>query len=211
MRLVLASTSPRRRELLALLGVSFEVCPPTFIEQPIPGLSPLEQVAGFALGKAQSVACVRPDEFVLGSDTVIESNGRLLGKPRDLGDDRAMLMSLAGQAHSVHTAVALCDRVRGIDVVEVATAIVHMKPDTDGAVERYLATRESLGKAGSYSIQGLGADLIEKIDGDYTAVVGLPLHVSARLLRSAGYPVAADVEELYRRKPYPNWSRFTPD
>jgi len=208
MRLVLASTSPRRRELLALLGVSFEVCPPTFVEQPIPGLSPLEQVARFALEKARSVACLRPDEFVLGSDTVIESNGRLLGKPRDLEDARAMLMSLAGRAHSVHTAVALCGRVRGIDVVEVATAIVHMKPDGGGAVERYLATSESLGKAGAYSIQGQGADLIEKIDGDYTAVVGLPLQVSARLLRTVGYPVSLDVEELYRRKPYPNWSRF---
>jgi septum formation protein len=197
--------------LLALLGVSFEVCPPTFVEQPIPGLSPLEQVARFALGKARSVACLRPGEFVLGSDTVIESNGRLLGKPRDLGDARAMLMSLAGRAHAVHTAVALCGRVRDRDVVEVVTAIVHMKPDTGGAVERYLATSESLGKAGSYSIQGQGADLIEKIDGDYTAVVGLPLQVSARLLRSVDYPVAVDVEELYRRKPYPNWSRFTAD
>jgi septum formation protein len=100
--------------------------------------------------------------------------------------------------------------VRGIEVVDVATATVYVKPDIGGVVERYLATGESLGKAGAYSIQGQGADLIEKIDGDYTAVVGLPLQVSARLLRAAGYPVVPDLEELYRRKPYPNWSRFTP-
>jgi septum formation protein len=210
MRLVLASTSPRRRELLSLLGLSFEVCPPTFIEQPIPGLSPLEQVARFALEKARSVACTCPEDLVLGSDTVIESNGRLLGKPRDLKEARAMLTSLAGRSHCVHTAVALCGQVRGVDVVEVATAMVYVKPDTGGAVERYLATGESLGKAGAYSIQGQGADLIEKINGDCTAVVGLPLQVSARLLHAAGYPVVVDLEELYRRKPYPNWSRFTP-
>jgi septum formation protein len=211
MRLILASTSPRRRELLALLGLTFEVCPPTFVEQPIPGLSPFEQVARFALEKARSVACLWPEDLVLGSDTVIESNGRLLGKPRDLEDARAMLTSLAGQSHFVHTAVALCSRVQGTDVVEVATAIVSMKADVNGAVDRYLATQESMGKAGAYSIQGQGADLIEAIDGDYTTVVGLPLQVSARLLRSVGYPVALDVEELYRRKPYPNWNRFAPD
>lgn len=208
MRLVLASTSPRRRDLLALLGLSFEVCPPTFVEQPIPGLSSREQVARFALEKARSVACARPEDAVLGSDTVIESNGCLLGKPRDLEDARAMLTSLAGKPHFVHTAVALCVRVRGIDTVEVATATVQMKADVGGAVERYLQTGESLGKAGAYSIQGQGADLIETIDGDYTTVVGLPLKVLARLLRAVGYSVSQDVEELYRRKPYPNWSRF---
>ncbi|MDH4188149.1 MAG: Maf family protein [Nitrospira sp.] len=209
MRLILASTSPRRRELLALLGLTFEVCPPTFVEQPIPGLPPLEQVARFALEKARSVARTCPEDLVLGSDTVIESNGRLLGKPRDLEDARAMLTSLAGRSHFVHTAVALCGRVRGIEVVDVAIATVYMKPDIGGAVDRYLATEESLGKAGAYSIQGQGADLIEAVNGDYTTVVGLPLRVSARLLRSVGYPVPLDVEELYRRKPYPNWNRFT--
>jgi septum formation protein len=208
MRLVLASTSPRREELLALLGVSFDVCPPSFVEQPIPGLSPLEQVTRFALEKARSVACLRPDDLVLGSDTVIESQGLVLGKPLDLDDARGMLTSLAGRPHYVHTAVALCGQTRAIEAVDVATATVSMKADVGGAVERYLETGESLGKAGAYSIQGQGADLIETIDGDYTAVVGLPLRVVACLLRSVGYPVAQDVEELYRQKPYPNWSRF---
>jgi septum formation protein len=208
MRLVLASTSPRRRELLALLGVRFDVCPPAFEERAITGLSPSEQVARFSLEKARSVARARREDLVLGSDTVIESDGRLLGKPRDLEQARAMLTGLAGRSHVVRTGVALCGQARGVESVEVATATVWMKAKTDQALERYLATRESLGKAGAYSIQGLGGELVERIDGDYTTVVGLPLSVVVKLLRSAGCSVPQDVEELYRRKPYPNWSRF---
>jgi len=208
MRLVLASTSPRRQELLALLGVSFDVCAPTFIEQPIAGLSPLEQVARFALEKARSVASSRPDDLVLGSDTVIESQGCILGKPRDRDDARRILISLAGQPHDVHTAVAVCGQSRVIETVEVVTTRVYMKADCDGAIERYLETGESFGKAGAYSIQGQGGDLIEKINGDYTAVVGLPLRVTAHLLCAAGYAVLQNVEELYQAKPYPNWRRF---
>lgn len=208
MQLVLASTSPRRRELLALLGLSFDIWSPTFEEQPIAGLSPLEQVTRFALGKARSVAQARPHDLVLGSDTVIELDGRLLGKPLDLGDARAMLTHLAGRPHHVHTAVALCSQVRAIESVEVATATVHMKADINQAIERYLATHESLGKAGAYSIQGFGGELVERIEGDYTTVVGLPMKVVARLLLSAGHPVPQDVKALYQRKPYPSWSRF---
>jgi septum formation protein len=208
MQLVLASTSPRRRELLALLGLSFEVCAPTFKEQAIAGLPPLEQVAHFALEKARSVASGRSQDLVLASDTVIELDGQLLGKPLNLRDARAMLIRLVGRSHRVHTAVALCSQGRGIESVEVATATVHMKTAGNQALDRYLSTQESLGKAGAYSIQGLGGEFIERIDGDYTTVVGLPVKVAARLLLSAGYPIPLDVEDVYRRKPYPNWSRF---
>jgi septum formation protein len=145
---------------------------------------------------------------VLGSDTVIELDGRLLGKPLDLGEARSMLTRLAGRPHRVHTAVALCSQVRGIEYVDVATSTVQMKAHVDEAIERYLATQESIGKAGAYSIQGMGGDLVERIDGDYTTVVGLPVKMVARLLQSAGYPVPQDVETLYQLKPYPNWSRF---
>lgn len=208
MQLVLASTSPRRRELLALLGLSFNVCSPSFEEQPIAGLTPREQAGRFALEKARSVALVRPQDLILGSDTVIDADGRLLGKPLNLAEARAMLTSLAGRSHHVHSAVALCNLVRGIEAVEVATATVHMKAEIDRAIEDYLATEESLGKAGAYSIQGVGGDLIDRIDGDYTTVVGLPVKLAARLLQSVGYPVLQDVDAIYRLKPYPNWSRF---
>jgi septum formation protein len=145
---------------------------------------------------------------VLGSDTVIDLESQLLGKPMDLVDARAMLARLAGRSHHVHTAVAICDRERNIESVEVASAEVRMKADLDQAYERYLASKESLGKAGSYAIQGLGGDLVEGIAGDYTTVVGLPLKLVAHLLRSAGYHIFVNVEDLYRRKPYANWNRF---
>jgi septum formation protein len=208
MQLVLASTSPRRRELLALLGVPFDVVPPAFEEHPLVGLSPREQVEYLALEKARSIANRRPGDLVLGSDTVIELDGRLLGKPRDLDEARDMLIALAGRSHEVHTAVALCRRIPAVESVEVATALVYMHADAKGAIERYLASGESLDKAGAYSIQGAGGDLVERIEGDFTAVVGLPLAAVVRLLVSVGYHISRNVAEVYRQKPYPNWSRF---
>ena len=209
MQLVLASTSPRRRELLALLGLSFDVCSPIYEEQWNVGLGAKEQAAHFALEKAQSVARIRPDAVVLGSDTVIEIDGTVLGKPADIMEARTMLMRLAGRVHEVHTAVALCCQAKSTAVVQVATAHVVMHPDDGQAVARYLETTESLGKAGAYSIQGQGGALIERIEGDFTTVVGLPLRMVAQLLGSAGYPVPHDVECLYRQTPYPNWERFS--
>ena len=207
MQLVLGSSSPRRRELLALLGLSFEVCPPEFHEHPMIGAPPIEQVRYFACEKARSVTLVRPRALVLGSDTVIDVDGQLLGKPVDLEDARAILTRLAGRSHRVHTAVALFDLERHIESVEVATAEVQMKADCDHAYERYLASEESLGKAGAYAIQGLGENLVKRIDGDYTTVVGLPLKLVANLLQSVGYPIEMNIDDLYRRKPYANWNR----
>ena len=208
MQLVLASTSPRRRELLELLGVSFVVCPPAFDEHPIAGISPRDQVARFAEGKALSVARNRSQDWVLGSDTVIELDGTLLGKPVDLTEARSMLLRLAGRTHRVHTAVALFGPAGHSRRVETETAIVVMKPPIEPDIDAYLSTSESLGKAGAYSIQGRGAHFIERIHGDFTTVVGLPLKVVAGLLSEAGYPVPSDIDGLYQRRPYPNWNRF---
>lgn len=208
MRLILASSSPRRQELLALLGLSFQVILPNVPEQPTLGLSPIEQVKRFAFEKARAVADQEPNGLVVGSDTIIEVDGRLLGKPIDLHDARTMLAHLAGRVHRVHTAVALCHRGRGTELVEIDTANVEMKPDVAHIYDRYLESRESLEKAGAYAIQGLGGDLVDRVDGDYTTVVGLPLKLVARLLRSAGYPVPVNVDDLYQRKPYANWHRF---
>ncbi|HMS83654.1 MAG TPA: Maf family protein [Nitrospira sp.] len=208
MQLILASSSPRRHELLALLGLAFEVYPSDFHEHPVAGSSPLEQVKYFSLEKARSAAKVHPQAYVLGSDTVIDLDGHTLGKPRDLADARGMLSRLAGRAHHVHTAVALMNSEQHHEMVEVSTAAVRMRADVEDIYQRYLASGESLGKAGSYAIQGLGGELVERIDGDYTTVVGLPLKLVAYLLQAVGYPISVDIQELYHRKPYANWTRF---
>jgi septum formation protein len=208
MQLVLASSSPRRKELLALLGLSFEVCASEFPEHPMVGWSPLEQAKRFAREKSRCVAMVRPQDFILGSDTVIELDGQLLGKPLDLADARSMLSRLAGRCHHVHTAVSVCHHELGVDRIEVATTHVIMKANVERAYSQYLASQESLGKAGAYAIQGLGGELVEQIEGDYTTVVGLPLKLVAGLLQSVGYPVPIDIDDLYHRKPYANWGRF---
>ena len=208
MSLILASTSPRRHELLALLGIPFDVKSPSFEERLVPDRPAIQQVVSFAQGKAQSVARQEPEAIVLGSDTVIELDHDVLGKPADLAEARAMLRRLAGCDHCVRTAVALVCSVRAIDVVALSTAIVRMKPFDERAHERYLATGESLGKAGAYSIQGEGGDLVDSIDGDFPTVVGLPLRLVSQLLTQAGVSVLVDLDELYVIKPYVNWARF---
>ena len=209
MALLLASTSPRRRELLGLLGIPFDVKIPTFEERLMVDRPAIEQVQSFAQGKAQSVARQELEAMVLGSDTVIEVNRHVLGKPADLAEARAMLRRLAGRDHAVHTAVALVCSARAIDIVALSTAVVRMKPFNERVHERYLATGESLGKAGAYSIQGEGGELIDAIDGDFTTVVGLPLRLVAQLLMQAGESVPVDLDELYAVKPYAHWAHFS--
>ena len=208
MSVILASTSPRRRELLALLGIGFDVIPPTVEEVPSPGLSPPDQAKRFALDKALSIARRHPDDLVLGSDTVIEIDGMLLGKPQDLEQAEIMLRQLQGRVHQVHTGVALIHHTEHTTLVQVETAHVRMKPCHDEELLGYLRTEESLGKAGAYSIQGEGAQLIEKIEGDYPTIVGLPLWQTASLLKQRGVVLPKSVEEIYRLKPYANWKEF---
>jgi septum formation protein len=208
MPLILASTSLRRHELLGLLGIPFVARSPSFEERLVADRPAIEQVQGFAQGKAQSVASQEPEAIVLGSDTVIELGQDVLGKPADLAEARAMLRRLAGRDHQVRTAVAVVCSVRAINVIALSSAVVRMKPFDEQVHERYLATGESLGKAGAYSIQGEGGDLIDCIDGDFPTVVGLPLRLVAQLLIQVGVRVPIDLDELYAIKPYANWARF---
>lgn len=208
MRVILASTSPRRRELLALLHIPFEVRPPGCEELMVPHRSAGDLVADFARAKADSVAVRDPEAMVLASDTLIEADEVALGKPRDLAEARTILRHLAGRDHFVKTAVTAACRARHFEATEVSTARVWMKPFDVNVHEGYLATQDSLGKAGAYSIQGPGAELIERLEGDFTTVVGFPLRVVARLLAQGGITVPVDVESLYLRKPYGNWTCF---
>lgn len=209
MNIILASTSPRRRELLALLGIEFDIIPPTCDEVVSPDLAPSEQAKQFALDKAESVAIQHPQNLVLGSDTVIEIDGALLGKPEDLKEAETMLQQLRGRCHQVHTGLALSHKQTNFSVALVETAKVWIKPFIEDELEQYLETEESLGKAGAYSIQGHGAKLIAKIEGDYPTIVGLPLWRTAQLLEGQGVKLGNSIEEIYRLRPYANWKDFS--
>jgi septum formation protein len=209
MRLILASTSPRRRELLDLLGLAFDVAAPSFVEQVRPDIAAEEQAKQFAVSKAVSCAEALPDDVVLGSDTLISLGSEVLGKPADREDAAAMLRRMSGRTHLIYTAVSLVCPAAGVSDVELEIVRVTMKPFGDSELVAYIRTGESLGKAGAYSIQGLGGSLIEKIEGDYTAAVGLPLRLVAAMLRRRGIRCPVDVEDLYRKHPYPNWSNFS--
>ncbi|MBS0171080.1 MAG: septum formation protein Maf [Nitrospira sp.] len=208
MRLILASTSPRRHELLTLLGLPFEVVAPPFVEDVQPHVSAEQQAMAFAAGKARSCLSICPDALILGSDTLISLDQEVMGKPADMADAEAMLRRLAGQKHRIVTAVALAGPEPDACDVRLATVLVTMRPLDDAALAEYLHTGDSLGKAGAYSIQGGGATLIERIEGDYTAAVGLPLRLVSEMLRQRGLSSPVDIEQLYARQPYPNWRRF---
>ena len=209
MNIILASTSPRRRELLGLLGIPFEIIPPTCEELPSPDISPSEQAKKFALKKAQSIAIQHQDDLVLGCDTVIEIDGSLLGKPEDIKEAETMLRQLRGHCHQVHTGLALIRQATNLSIALVETAKVWIKSFNEDELKDYLETKESLGKAGAYSIQGQGATLIEKIKGDYPAIVGLPLWLTAGLLEEQGMKIGNSIEEIYLIRPYANWKEFS--
>ncbi|HEX9786927.1 MAG TPA: Maf family protein, partial [Candidatus Binatia bacterium] len=172
MRLILASTSPRRREILALLGAPFEVIAPQFVERVSVHASIEDEVLQFAAGKAQSVASRNPGSMVVGSDTMILLDGDKIGKPVDEADARRILGWLSGKTHKIYTSVAIVDGTGGPGLRTVETVLVTMREFTPGDIDRYLAEGESLDKAGAYSIQGKGRDLIAAMEGDYLAAVG---------------------------------------
>ena len=178
-RLILASTSPRRREILASLGVTFEVIAPQFDEQ-VSARTPIQkEVLDFAVGKARSVAVNHPGSIVIGSDTMIQLGGEKIGKPLDQADARRILGLLSGRTHEIHTAVAIIDGAGGPGLMTVETVLVTMRELSSGEISRYVETGESLDKAGAYSIQGQGRRLIAAVEGDYLAAVGLPIQAIA--------------------------------
>jgi septum formation protein len=208
MRLILASTSPRRREILGLLGLPFETIAPEFEEAPTAGRAIESEVLDFSVGKAASVAAGRPESIVIGSDTMILLGDRKIGKPGGSAEAREMLRAFSGRTHRIFTGVAVVDGLGGPGLGTVEQVSVRMRAYSDAEIAHYLAENESLDKAGAYSIQGRGSALIESIDGDYLAAVGLALRPISRYLKSRGIAVPLDVEKLYSEKSYRNWQRF---
>lgn len=184
-RLVLASGSPRRRELLAGLGVDFEVRPADLDETMLAGESPREHVA--RLAREKSAARAESGELVLAADTVVLLDGGVLGKPDGEEEARAMLRRITGRDHTVLTGVCLWDPERRRRAETVESSEVTIGPMTAEQIAWYVDTGEPMDKAGSYAIQGLGTLFVEGIDGNYTNVVGLPLPAMRRLFVELGY------------------------
>lgn len=183
--IVLASASPRRAALLDRLLLPHVVDPSAIDESGRPGESAGARVARLAAEKAAEVGRRHPDAWVIGGDTEVVLDGAPLGKPSDAEEARRMLARLSGRTHLVLSSVALL-RPGVAPSVEVVPTRVHLRPLDAPTIEAYVATGEPLDKAGAYGIQGLGATLVERIEGDYTAVVGLPVTALVRLLERAG-------------------------
>jgi septum formation protein len=183
-RVILASQSPRRRELLTLVGITHEVRPADIDETYLAGEKPAPHAERLARGKCAVIAEREPDALVIGSDTIVVVDGEVLGKPKDEGDAAHMLRRLSGRSHIVVTAVAVAWRGETRSAVEEVTVTFHSLADDD--IAAYIATREPMDKAGAYGIQGYGATIVERVDGDYFAVMGLPLQLLVRVLRELG-------------------------
>ena len=186
LELILASASPRRRELLTRLAIPFTVIPANIDESPLPNELPRAYTMRVAHAKAQHIAQQFPAAVVLGADSVVVLDQQILGKPRDLADARHMLTRLSGRQHHVLTGVAVIHQAQHFVRLDVVSTLVHFRPLSPSDIEPYLATGEPLDKAGAYAIQGAGGAFVASWDGCYTNVVGLPLQRTAILLRAAG-------------------------
>lgn len=186
--LILASASPRRRKLLAQIGIACSVRPVDLDESAQPGEAPLAYVERLALAKARAgLDGQKADSVVLGADTAVVLDDEILGKPRDRDDAFAMLRRLSGREHEVLTAVALASRGRA--AVRTSTSRVGFAPLSDAVIAAYWATGEPADKAGAYGIQGFAAAFIHHVSGSYSGVVGLPLFETVELLREFGIEV----------------------
>jgi septum formation protein len=191
MALILASASPRRRDLLSACNIPFEIVPSRIAEHPLPDEPPSAYVRRLALAKADSVAQDHPDAIVLGADTTVTIDGLILAKPESHDEARQMLHRLCGREHEILTGVAVVagrtSRWVGDRSAQTMVASrVLMRHFTAATVEWYIATGEPMDKAGAYAVQGLGGALVEWVEGSYTNVVGLPLEETLALLRRFG-------------------------
>ena len=185
--LILASSSPRRAELLRQMGARFTICPASIDETPRFDERAADYVERMAREKALLVAANQPDALILGSDTSVVLDNEILGKPTDAADAKAMLAALSGRRHQVLTAVAVAS-AGDCDSCLVKTEVSFYRLTAE-QIAAYVATGEPMDKAGSYGIQGFGGIFVEQLQGSYSAVVGLPLQETSALLAAAGYPV----------------------
>ena len=186
-RIILASASPRRAELLKQIGVEFELAISNVEERPRPDEAPPDYITRIARAKVIAVARQRDTGLVIGADTVVVLDGRLIGKPEDETDAQNLLRQLSGRWHAVMTGVALYDVQTKHEVADYDKTLVKFAQLTDREIEWYVETGEPMDKAGAYGIQGLGGLFVDEIAGNYYNVVGLPIPLVYRLARRLGY------------------------
>jgi len=180
--LILASSSPRRREILARLQIPFRVISPCFNETSNPALSAEEEAIAFSEGKARSVARDLQNAIVIGSDTLIECDQKKIGKPKNAEEAKQILQGLQGRSHCIWTAVFMIDTLHKRSETSICKIEVSMKSMTETEICDYVATGEPLDKAGAYAVQGEGRRFIRELKGDYLAAVGLPLEAITRFV-----------------------------
>lgn len=186
MQIILASQSPRRKELLAEMGIEFVVVASAYEEVHDESRPTTEVVKELSLGKARDVAQQYPDAVVIGSDTIVEHDGKQLGKPKDTNEAIRMLTALNGNTHAVVTGVAMVCLSRGIERAEVATTRVVFKHLSQQAIHDYVATGDPMDKAGAYGIQSKGGFLVDHLEGDMDTVIGFPTRVVREILKELG-------------------------
>ncbi len=185
--LVLASASPRRRDLLSAIGLRFQVVPANIDEEVADSESPLAHVKRLALAKARQVSEKIPDLWVLGADTIVVKDKQILGKPRNKQEAKIMLSMLSNATHTVYTGYALVHARRPDKVkIRYARSRVRIRGLTPEEIAAYVGTGEPMDKAGAYAVQGIGAAIVERVSGSYTNVVGLPLCEVAQDIKELG-------------------------
>jgi len=188
-KIVLASASPRREELLEQIGLQFEVEPSEYDEETALASEPHKMARELSLGKASAAARKHRKAVIIAADTLVVLGERIMGKPHTNAQAREMLRTLNGKTHSVITDFTILDTETGKVLSRLVETKVHMRKVTLKEIDGYVRTKEPLDKAGGYAIQGRGAVLVEKIEGDYSNVVGLPLSALAQSLREFGVNV----------------------
>ncbi len=194
MRIILASSSPRRKKLLAQMGLQFEVIPSECKEKFLPEQSPAEIATKLALDKAKNVSArIQEPALVIGADTIVVRENKILGKPKDKDEAYSMLCQLQGQVHQVITGLAVIDTQSGRCLTGYERTQVELAPLTPQEIKWYISTGEPMDKAGAYAIQGFGGILIKRISGCYYNVVGLPIHRLWVMLKQMGIRLNARV------------------
>jgi septum formation protein len=188
-KIILASASPRRKELLEKIRLKFEVDASGCDEEINSGLGPQEIVQQLSIIKAKSVAARHKNAIVIAADTIGVIGDRILGKPHTKNEARKMLRAISGKSHSVITGFSIIDTTTDKIVTGTVDTRVYIKKLSGEEIDAYVATGEPLDKAGAYAIQGMGAVIVEKIEGDYYNVIGLPLHALAEALKEFGINV----------------------